>query len=504
MKLAAGKLEAGKLAAEKLAEEGSPAPGPAQRLSGPAPQRGSPGSLEERLFAVAPASTANKALVCTGYSAATCSVAGVALLRQAGMPAWDTMWAEDGKVFYSQALYLPFARTLVTPHAGYVQVFPRLVAGIATAFAPRDASAVMAVAGALSLGALSCLVFHMARGLVPSRLLRLVLAASMVLLPVAGGELLDNAVNVPWWLFFACFWALLWRPASRAGRAASFLLCALGAASEPLTALLLPLAALRAVALRRPASRRAGARRACPSASPRSQLQANAAAGGLVVGLAYQLCTTLAGGRGGGAPVAFAPLSAGALVRAIGARVGVGLLAGVKGTDWLASRGPTLATAIGLALICAVAGAGALCPAGRARAMALVATLTAVGCFVVEAWVRGIAPVMAAGHVQSAGRYQAVPLLLLVSSLVVTASERARGGPGARRELLAGALCVVLLAPTWAVDFRDRNARSQGPSWPVGVEQAARSCAASGAASALVPIDPPGWAARAPCDVLRD
>ena len=79
----------------------------------------------------------------------------------------------------------------------------------------------------------------------------------MVLLPLATVEMLDNLVNLPWWMFFASFWALLWRP-RRAAAAGAAVLCALAAASEPLVGLLLPLAAVRAVALRDPPSKRLG------------------------------------------------------------------------------------------------------------------------------------------------------------------------------------------------------------------------------------------------------
>jgi hypothetical protein len=98
----------------------------------------------------------------------------------------------------------------------------------------------VALSGAVGLALVSCLVFHMARGLIASPALRALLVASMVLLPVAVVEMLDNLVNLPWWIFFAAFWALLWRPSGPGGRAVAALVCLLAAASEPLVGLLMP------------------------------------------------------------------------------------------------------------------------------------------------------------------------------------------------------------------------------------------------------------------------
>ena len=507
--------------------------------------------LQEWLFpagAVSPPRTGrNKALTTAGYVAAWVALAGLALLRQSGLPAWKTIWAEDGKFFYSQALSLPFARTLVTLHAGYVQLYPRLVAALATAFAPRDASWVMALAGAASLAAISCLVFHMARGHVASPLLRGLLAGSMVFLPVAGAELLDNAVNVPWWLFFACFWAFLWRPPTRAGSAGALLLCALAGASEPLTALLLPLAALRV---------------ACLWDETRRRPWEQAPVAGLLAGLAFQAVVIIANTGNRGVSAAFTPGNGAGLAQSLAFRVGLGLLAGVKGTDWLVVHQKTLAVALGVLVLVAVATAGAACPSRRARSFTAIAVFFALVCFLIPAWLRDVAPLMAAGKVQPASRYQAVPLLLLVSALVVTADGWAGGwsrapasgaigdvgapaeernavtnagadgrpnrlpagravagravaglhaAPRRRRRrpappvtpglrtLTAAVACVLLLAPTWVVDFRDSNSRSRGPSWPVEIARASHRCASSGIKTATVPTDPTGWEARVPC-----
>ena len=504
--------------------------------------------LEDWLFPSAPRGGAKRAIVVGGYVAGCAAVAVLALLRQSGTPAWRTLWAEDGRVFYSQALSMPFTRTLVTPHDGYIQLYPRLVAELATVLPPRDAAWVMALAGAISLGVISGLVFHMTKAHVASPALRALLGLSMVLLPVAGAELLDNAVNVPWWLFFSCFWALLWRPRTLSGRVGAALLCALTAASEPLTALLLPVAALRVAALGPPyasgstfvhAARTAGNARSTKSSG---WFAAQAPVVGLLAGLVFQAVAIVTHAGNRGVAAAFSPGSAKGLGQSLAIRTGLGLVTGVRATDSLVAHDRALATVLGALVLLAVAGAGALCPSLRARAFTAAGVFTALICFLVPTWMRDVAPLMASGKVQPASRYQAVPLLLLLSVVVAEVEgwvagvsrrrpgpatplaggsedgerhpralgsrtswahrSRHRAGPG-RRDFIAAAVCVALLAPTWAADFRDANARSRGPSWPAGIARASARCAASSLGEVSIPIDPRGWTAVVPCGRLQ-
>ncbi len=504
--------------------------------------------LKDWLFPSAPRGGAKRAIVVGGYVAGCAAVAVLALLRQSGTPAWRTLWAEDGRVFYSQALSMPFTRTLVTPHDGYIQLYPRLVAELAIVLPPRDAAWVMALAGAISLGVISGLVFHMTKAHVASPALRALLGLSMVLLPVAGAELLDNAVNVPWWLFFSCFWALLWRPRTLSGRVGAALLCALTAASEPLTALLLPVAALRVAALGPPyasgstfvhAARTAGNARSTKSSG---WFAAQAPVVGLLAGLVFQAVAIVTHAGNRGVAAAFSPGSAKGLGQSLAIRTGLGLVTGVRATDSLVAHDRALATVLGALVLLAVAGAGALCPSLRARAFTAAGVFTALICFLVPTWMRDVAPLMASGKVQPASRYQAVPLLLLLSVVVVEVEgwvagvsrrrpgpatllaggsedgerhpralgsrtswahrSRHRAGPG-RRDFIAAAVCVALLAPTWAADFRDANARSRGPSWPAGIARASARCAASSLGEVSIPIDPRGWTAVVPCGRLQ-
>jgi hypothetical protein len=444
------------------------------------------------LFPAAGQSRLPPGTLAIGYVIGFAAASGVALLRQPGVPAIKTIWAEDGRIFYAQATTLSFWRSLTTLHNGYMQLFPRLAVQLARVVPVGDVSTVLALVGALSLGALCCLVFHMARGQIASPGLRGLLAAGMVLLPVANVELLNNLVNVPWWLFFAAFWAIIWRPTSWPGRAVAALLCFLAAASEALVGLFLPLALVRWAALRETKDQAAGV--------------------GLALGLFYQAAVILPAG----AKALSSPGGLHDIGQSYAARVGLGIVGGVKGTDWLAVHARELTIALGVVAIVAVLLLGLRTRSARVRLFTLVAIVYSAICFVVPVWLRDVATALQAGTVRIAGRYQAIPVLLLLSTVLVLADYFARGGDAfghswsrtapqpalSKRAIVTVAVCGVLFLPSWVADFRGPNQRSAGPSWATEVARAATQCRQSGAKTATVPIDPPHWTAVLPCRVV--
>jgi hypothetical protein len=456
------------------------------RRSSDAPGAGAP-VLSEILFPVAARSPKPRSSVAIAYLAALVVVGATALLRQSGLPATSTIWAEDGRIFYAQALHMSFWEILVTPHDGYGQLFPRLVVQIARLAAPGQAAEILAIAGAFSLAAIACFVFHMARGHIAAPALRALLLAATVLLPVASAELLDNVVNVPWWLFFASFWALLWRPSSGTGRASAGLVCFLAAASEPLVGLFLPLGVARALALRK-------ARDQAPTI-------------GIVAGLLYQVLVMV---RSSGKIVSSAGGLPG-LALSFSVRVGLGLLGGEKGTDWLFTHERGIAVALGAVVFCSLLAVALYF--GRSlqvRLFTLTAASLCAACYLVPVWLRGLGPTMQIARVEVASRYQVVPLLLLMSTLLVVADhwakERTETAPrhGSRnwRRVTAVALCACLLGPTWVVDFRDSNQRSAGPAWGPQVAKATGQCRKAPNAPVSLVIDPPGWDVSLTCGDL--
>ena len=377
-------------------------------------------------------------MVAGGYALGAALLAALALLRQSGVPATDTVWAEDAKIFYAQALNMPFGRALLQTYDGYAQLLPRLLALVARGAPPGRAAEIFALAGAIGFATTACLVFHMSRGHIGSAAVRGVLVASMALLPVATSELLDNMVNLPWWLFFAAFWAFLWRPQTAAGRFAAGAVCFLATASEPLVALFVPLAVARALGLR--------ARRE------------HAAAAGMVLGLAYEGIARLVSG---GKP--FTPTALGGIGQDYAERVGLSMLGGVRGSGWLITQSPTAAVALGALVAGAVVVAGLSVPNQEVRCFTVVAAVFSAACFVIPVWLRGVSEVLSNGPLAEASRYQVVPLLLLVSILLVAAGDLARpNGPGRR-------------GPAWPVPPTPARCPPQGHGGQAGAPRPSRS-----------------------------
>jgi hypothetical protein len=452
------------------------------------------------LFPVARASGWPRALVVGGYVLGAALLGTLALLRQSGVPAASTVWAEDARVFYAQALKMPFGRTLFTTYNGYAQLVPRLLAQFAREAPPDRAAEVFAVAGAVSFALTACLVFHMAKGHIASPLVRGVLVAAMALLPIATSELLDNVLNVPWWLFFAAFWALLWRPQTAPGLVVAGAVGLLATASEPLVALFAPLAMVRAVTLR-----------------PRRE---HAVTAGLVLGLVYQGAARLATGS-----KHFTPAPLHGIGQDFAERAGLALLGGMRGSDWLIARSPTVAVAVGALIACAVVVAGLSARSPGVRAFTVAAAVFSVVSFVVPVWLRGVSAVLSTSTLDEGSRYEAVPLLLLISVVLVVAGhlsgpgvtraaravDAPRGGGrpprrarwSGRKAVAVPLTCAVLFLPSWVADFRDANLRSHGPTWQSQLALARSHCQTSHARTATLLIDPPGWKVALPCRALR-
>ena len=172
------------------------------------------GALLPELFPEPPqpqAASSGRVVVRAFLSAiALAAGAVVLLLRIAGRSPVTTIWAEDRTVFLVQALAGP--GHLFASYAGYLQLLPRII-GQLVAFLPLpDAAAAFAISGAVIATAVALFVFHASAGHIRSGWLRGLLAAAVLLLPVAPLEIADSGVNTPWYLLFAP------RPAGFRGR----------------------------------------------------------------------------------------------------------------------------------------------------------------------------------------------------------------------------------------------------------------------------------------------
>lgn len=175
----------------------------------------------------------------------------VMLVRVGGpVPAWDSIYAEDLSVFLVQAL--EHHGQLLVGYAGYLQLVPRLIAQFAAYLPLRDAAAAFAVIGALVTAGCALFIFYASAGHIRSAVLRLVLAVAVILLPVAPLEIADSGVNCPWYLLFALFWAVLWRPRTPAGMAGAAAVGFITAASTTMSIVFAPLLLARVIALPRP------------------------------------------------------------------------------------------------------------------------------------------------------------------------------------------------------------------------------------------------------------
>jgi hypothetical protein len=166
------------------------------------------------------------------------------------LPSWDTIYAEDYFVFLTQALQKHW--NIFIGYNSNWQFLPRVIAQFVVYLPITQASRAFAVAGALVAACCALFIYHASAGHIRSSWLRALLAVALVLLPAAPMEIIDSGVNSVWYVFPAMFWALLWRPRTRAGMAVALVLAFTAAASNSLCFLFVPLVAARLYVLRRP------------------------------------------------------------------------------------------------------------------------------------------------------------------------------------------------------------------------------------------------------------
>ncbi|HEY6313186.1 MAG TPA: hypothetical protein VIY52_20600 [Streptosporangiaceae bacterium] len=181
--------------------------------------------------------------------AAVCVGAVVLLLRIAGVPAWDSVYAEDQGVWLVDALAHPWH--LLVLFGGYEQFMPRLIGQLVSYLPLVDVAVAYALAGAGIAALCALFIYHAMDGWIRSPWLRALVGAALILLPLAPIEIADSAVGSPWYVLAALFFGLLWRPKSWAGMTAAALVAFAAASSEILAVIYAPLVLLRVIALPR-------------------------------------------------------------------------------------------------------------------------------------------------------------------------------------------------------------------------------------------------------------
>ncbi|MCW2904272.1 MAG: hypothetical protein JWO67_6537 [Streptosporangiaceae bacterium] len=413
----------------------------------------------------------------------------VALLR---LPprSFDTIWAEDGHIFLQEALGRSFWDSLQRPYAGYLHIYPRLVAEVAATLPLSWAGWVFSVAGAAVVGLAAWSVWSLGAAVLPSAWLRAGVTAGVVLIPAGGLEAVDNVANSHFFLLLTAFWALVGRRPGWAGQVLPVVIVVLAAGSDPLTALLAPIAVGRLVIAR----------------TARDRVVALA----YFLVLAVQLGATLSSTRpAAGGLAAPRDLAFGYAYRVVSATV-LSTAGAQRMVAVTSSRGVW-------ALGAGIAGVAIIGLLWSRRRLAVAATgIASVTVFLVNsAFARGDAnfhwpPAGAFSTIFDPGaRYTIVPALFLVSMLGLTAHAVREHLPG---PLLRPAEVALFLAPLFvlvATDYRNDQPgapalRGMAAPWSQEVNAATRACRAAAADEEIrLSVAPnPRWDVRLRCAVL--
>jgi hypothetical protein len=391
----------------------------------------------------------------------------------------NSLWAEDGQVFLQGAL-TNSVKVVGSEYAGYLVVFERLVAELASALPLRDAPVVFSGMAALFAGFSGLAVWHGSAGHITNPYLRATLAIVTVLVPVGGLETIDAASYASWYMLFASFWLLVWRPRTDLGAVLAALFIALTALSNPEIWFLLPLAVLRTVVVR-------DRRDAIPVA-------------GFWIASALQAVAVLRSSYEGVEALWTHDIWTVVMQRVVDGSV-LGLRIGGVAWEhlgWVLLWFLLVALLVGLAI--------GLCRGGwRPRALAVVALPTGLIMFVFSIYQRAVATPMVWPRTQwfaDAGRYSVFPVLLIISVSFAILSDLE--GDGRRRFCSrASAAAIVIVLVSTAGSFWARELQARGiPPWKAGVDHAAAVCTAQKGSAAAIPTSPPGFSLYLPCSTI--
>jgi hypothetical protein len=165
----------------------------------------------------------------------------------------NTIWAEDGSNFLTDALNRNPYQALLRPLNGYFVMGPRILAIPASLVALEWSPAVLTIEAALISGLMAVAVYLASRAHLRHRLARLVAAVPVLVVPVGENVAAATANNVATLQFTAVYvalWMVLWVPVRRGARIASAVAVFAVCVSTFLAVVLLPLALLRLYARR--------------------------------------------------------------------------------------------------------------------------------------------------------------------------------------------------------------------------------------------------------------
>ena len=400
------------------------------------------------------------------------------LLRLGLSVSLTTVWAEDGPIYLQAALTQGLWDALSSAYAGYLVLVPRLIAEVATLVPLRYAPAAVSIVSAACAALSGLAVWFASGGHVRNPYLRGTLVALTVLAPAAGGETLVSAAYVPWYMLFASFWLLIWRPATMTGAVLAGTFIALTALSTPGVWFFAPVAALRLF-----------------TARDRRDLTI---VGFYAASSVVQAIVVLGQEQG-------EPLWTADIWKAFVQRVLDGGIFGQRlgGNLWSDFGWPFLIVLMAALLVALIVGFRRATPG--ARWFAALALPTSLVMFVVSAYQRTVGPNLIWSGGESGGtasRYVLVPALLLVSALLVLLDAALRRrNPRARPLSWAVAATVALMAVAIVSSFDMSDPVREVPHWEDSLDAAAAKCA-SGEELAGIPTSPEPFGVQIPCEQL--
>jgi hypothetical protein len=400
------------------------------------------------------------------------------LFTPSGRPHLDHLWAEDGARFAVDALRDSFWSNLVTPYGGYLHTVPRLIAEPLSLLPLSALAPGIAVVVAILRAGIAMLVFAASGGHLRWLPVRVVHAALVVVLPAGNSEALGNLANLHWFLLYGAFWALLWRPASRAANIVAAVVVLLAALSSALVLLLFPLALLRL---------------ALPDWRDRY------AAIGFGVGAVVQAVAMLNASR---VPYADDPVDPVQLLLASILRGPVVTFVGSEATPHVYPRfgNLVLLAAVLLALVPIVAG---LLGGARPHRFLILLAAGYSGLILVLNLVVNWTPALQVQHplvVQISQRYSVAPDLFLCTA-IAAGLDLLPTRRWARNTVLATRVAVAaVLFVSFAAHLR-LGPRLDGLPWNTSVANARQQCA-TGAPDAMLVHEPAGWFFIVPCQLV--
>lgn len=377
------------------------------------------------------------------------------LIRMTGSARpWNSLWAEDGGIFLTNAYQRGLTGNLFRPSGGYYQVICRLLAQPAGHLPVSWGAAWIAWSAAVVVALCSLIVWNRAQLVVRHLGARVALALLVPFLPQVIFEVTGAVNDVHWYLDYTLFWVLIVPPRSIRGCIATALFAVLVGLSDPLAGLMLLVAAV------------------AWWVSGRDR-RALAGPFGLVVAIVIQYIVHTTG--------SFTQVSVASLPAIYGVRV---VLSSFLGDHLLLSAYPAFGLKAAL-VACVVMAVVVIALIRRAARPAVV---TAVVCFLLSAVFlavtfgeRGTMLILnRTDFTLGSSRYTVVPLWLLFTGLIVLAD----GWVWPRGTVAVGLVRVpiaLLLVGTWLLaetvsDWSLGGTRLGSPAWSTQVRAATASC----------------------------